>query len=72
MNFFLQILGDWELVANLFVRLLLVHSMKWKIFVEPIVEAVMRLQFPIEATGTIPRIAAIRTIFGIGIRTVYI
>ena len=36
--------------------------MKWKIFIEPIVEAIMG-QFPIEA-GTISWIAAIRTIFG--------
>ena len=48
--------------ADLFVRLLRLHSMKWKIFIEPIVEAVMG-QFPIEA-GTISWIAAIRTIFG--------
>ena len=56
--------------ADLFVRLLRLHSMKWKIFIEPIVEAIMG-QFPIEA-GTISWIAAIRTIFGIGIPTVYI
>ena len=48
--------------ADLFVRLLRLHSMKWKIFIEPIVEAIMG-QFPIEA-GTISWIAAIRTIFG--------
>ena len=40
--------------------------MKWKILIEPVVEAIMR-QFPIEARGTIPGVAAIRTIFGIGV-----
>ena len=40
--------------------------MEWKILIEPVVEAIMR-QFPIEASGTIPGVAAIRAIFGIGV-----